>query len=156
MSSPGPARNGRPNNRTVTPAPTTARIDGRQSASRIQTITAAAITTIAAIPNCGFTIAASPATAPAVAQRPRPASTSAAMSGRVPTASTCPQYGPAKIGPGESIQTAAARTAYVLPDRHTSDAAITAMPMSAGTDMAFSTKLRSGPPPKKEPKNHRT
>src|SRR6267142_1382441 len=90
MSSPGPARNGRPNNRTIT---------------------AAAITTIAAIPNCGFTIAASPATAPAVAQRPRPASTSAAMSGRVPTASTCPQYGPAKIGPGESIQTAAERTA---------------------------------------------
>ncbi|TME75703.1 MAG: hypothetical protein E6I48_06315 [Chloroflexi bacterium] len=76
--------------------------------------TAPAITT-APMPNCGFTIAASAASAPAVAQRPRPAATSAARRGSDPTASICPQYGPAKIAAGESDHRPAARIALPRP-----------------------------------------
>jgi len=67
-------------------------------------------------------------------------------SGSVPTASTCPQYGPAKIGPGCSDQTAAPTIAAVRPAvRHTTRAARTAMPMSAGMLIALTASRRNSP-----------
>ena len=82
--------------------------------------------------------------------------TSDAKSGRVPTESTWPQYGPAKIWPGASIQSAVARTAFARPAaRHTSVAASTAMPMSAGMDIAF-TASRSSSPSNSAPRSQST
>ena len=58
------------------------------------------------MPNCGFTRAAIAARTPASHHFREPAATSEPKSGSVPTASTCPQYGPAKITPGCSDQIA--------------------------------------------------
>ena len=77
-------------------------------------------------------------------------------SGRVPTASTWPQYGPAKIAPGWSDQIAAAAIAEVRPAvRQSTRAARTAIPMSAGMLIALTASRRSSPS-KSAPRSHNT
>ncbi len=64
----------------------------------------------------------------------------------MPTASTWPQYGPAKIGAGCNIQIPAARIAAAFPAyRRTSGTSSSTMPMSAGMLIAFTAKRSASP-----------
>ena len=145
-SSAGPVPKGAPSARIVIAAAGAATAAGRHRASRIHSRSAAAMTTPSAMPNCGLIIIAMAPSTPAASQRPRPAATRPANIGSVPTASICPQYGPAKICAGDSIQSADARTALARPAaRHTSIAAPSAMAMSAGTLAAFTARRRASP-----------
>jgi hypothetical protein len=72
--------------------------------------------------------------------------TSARSTTSVPTASTCPQYGPAMTAPGANDQRAAARTPPPgLPCRHTRVALISAIATSAGMEIDLIARRRASP-----------
>ena len=129
---------------------------GRHRASRMNPNAAAATTMRSPMPNCGFTRAATAPSAPASHHRRDPAAMTDPKSGSVPTASTWPQYGPAKMAPGCNDHRAAAVIAALRPAvRQSTRAATSAMPMSAGMLIAF-TARRSSSPSNRAPRSHKT